>query len=237
MSTPILPYAVWEQGTNNNSVPANDNALRSEILAGLVLSKTTTAQPAGPAQGAIYIIPAGATGAQWAGFGAGDLAIFRAGTWYAYAPVEGVVVHMAGSLQQWDGAAWSEISGGGGGGGAVPVALPIACSDETTALTVGVAKVTFRVPHAMTLSAVRASLTTGQTSGALLTVDINQGGASILSTKLTIDNGERTSTTAAAPPVISTVDLADDAEIAIDIDQVGDGTAAGLKVYLVGVPA
>lgn len=236
MSTPILPFAVWQQGTNNNSVPANDNALRSEILAGLVLSKTTTAQPAGPAQGAIYIIPAAATGAQWESFDAGDLAIFRAGTWYAYAPVEGVVVHMAGSLQQWDGAAWAEISGGGGGG-AVPVALPVACSDETTALTVGAAKVTFRMPQGMTLSAVRASLTSAQTSGALLTVDINQGGASILGTKLTIDNGERTSTTAAAPAVLSAVDLADDAEITIDIDQVGDGTAAGLKVYLVGVPA
>lgn len=139
MSTPILPYAVWQQGTNNNSVPANDNALRSEILAGLVLSKATTAQPAGPAQGAIYIIPAGATGAQWAGFDAGDLAIYRAGTWYAYAPVEGVVVHMAGSLQQWAGGVWSEVSGGGGGGGTslAPVAAVTGTAHDITAGEVG----------------------------------------------------------------------------------------------------
>lgn len=115
--------------------------------------------------------------------------------------------------------------------------IPIACSDEATALTAGTAKVTFRMPFAMTLSAVRGSLTTAQTSGSILTVDINEGGASILSTKLTIDNGEKTSTTAAAPPVISDTALADDAEITIDIDQVGDGTAKGLKVYLIGVPA
>lgn len=123
-----------------------------------------------------------------------------------------------------------------GSGGAV-AAIPIACSDEATALTVGTAKVTFRMPYAMTLTAVRASLTVAQTSGSLLTVDINAGGASILSTKLTLDNTEKTSTTAATAPVISAASLADDAEITVDIDQVGDGTAKGLKVYLIGVPA
>lgn len=115
--------------------------------------------------------------------------------------------------------------------------IPIACSDETTALTTGAAKVTFRMPYAFTLSAVRASLTTAQASGSILTVDINEGGTSILSTKLTIDNGEKSSTTAATPAVISDAALADDAEITIDIDQVGAGTAKGLKVYLIGVPS
>lgn len=114
------------------------------------------------------------------------------------------------------------------------VSIPIACSDETTALTTGTAKVTFRMPHGMTLDEVRASLTTAQASGATFTVDINEGGASILSTKLTIDNTEKTSTTAATPAVISDASLADDAEITIDIDQAGDGTATGLKVYLIG---
>ena len=41
----------------------------------------------------------------------------------------------------------------------------IAASDETTALTTGTAKVTFRMPAAVTLSEVRASLTTANTSG------------------------------------------------------------------------
>lgn len=113
----------------------------------------------------------------------------------------------------------------------------VACSDETTALTVGTGKVTFRMPYAFTLTGVRASLVTAQASGNILTVDINEAGASILSTKLTIDNGEKTSTTAATAAVISDTALADDAEITIDIDQIGDGTAAGLKVTLIGVPA
>lgn len=114
------------------------------------------------------------------------------------------------------------------------VALVIAASDESTALTTGTAKITFRMPYAMTLTAVRASLTTAQSSGSIFTVDINEGGASILSTKLTIDNTEKTSTTAATPAVISDASLADDSEITIDIDQVGAGDAKGLKVTLIG---
>lgn len=112
----------------------------------------------------------------------------------------------------------------------------IAVGDETTPATVGVGKVTFRMPYAFTLSGVRASLKTAQSSGSTFTVDINEGGVSILSTKLTIDNTEKTSTTAATAAVISDASLADDAEITIDIDQVGDGTAIGLKVALIGSP-
>ena len=113
----------------------------------------------------------------------------------------------------------------------------LAASDETTALTTGTSKVTFRMPYAFTVSAVRASLSTAQASGSILTIDINDSGTTILSTKLTIDNTEKTSTTAATPPVISDTSLVDDAEITIDIDQVGDGTAKGLKVVLIGTRA
>jgi hypothetical protein len=116
----------------------------------------------------------------------------------------------------------------------VPVAIQVACSDLTTALTIGTGKAYFRAPYAFTLTAVRASLGTAQASGSIFTVDINEGGTSLLSTKLTIDNTEKTSTTAAAAAVISDSAIADDAEISIDIDQVGDGTAKGLIVTLIG---
>jgi hypothetical protein len=115
-----------------------------------------------------------------------------------------------------------------------PVVLIIAASDESTAITTGTSKVTFRMPFAMTLTAIRASLSTAQASGSIFTVDVNDGGTTILSTKLTIDNTEKTSTTAATPAVISDANLADDAEITIDVDQVGDGTAKGLKITLIG---
>jgi hypothetical protein len=116
----------------------------------------------------------------------------------------------------------------------LPEAIQLAASDETTALTTGTGKVTFRMPFAMTLTAVRASLTTAQASGSIFTVDINESGTTILSTKLTIDNTEKTSTTAATPAVISDIALADDSEITIDIDQIGNGTATGLKITLIG---
>ena len=117
----------------------------------------------------------------------------------------------------------------------IPAELIIAVSDETTALTIGTGKVTFRMPYAMKLTSVRASLTgAGSTSGTT-TIDINEAGSSVLSTKLTIDFGEKTSTTAAVPAVISDSALADDAEITIDIDAVtGGADETGLKVTLIG---
>lgn len=110
--------------------------------------------------------------------------------------------------------------------------IVVAVGDETTTLTTGTDKVTFRMPFPFTVTEVRASLTTASSSG-VVTIDINEGGSSILSTKLTIDASETTSTSAATPAVISDANLADDAEITIDIDGAGTG-AAGLKVMLIG---
>lgn len=116
----------------------------------------------------------------------------------------------------------------------VPVEIGVACSDETSDLTTGDGKVTFRLPHAMTLTAVRASVTTAST-GSTIIVDIKEGGASVLGTLLSIDGGEKTSTTAASAATITDSALADDAEITIDLDQIGSSTAGtGLKVWLIG---
>lgn len=117
---------------------------------------------------------------------------------------------------------------------AMPIEIQLSASDLTTALTTGTGKAYCRVPTAFTLTGVRASLATAQASGSIFTVDINMNGTSIISTKLTIDNTEKTSVTAATPAVISTSAITDDAEITIDIDQVGDGTAKGLIITLIG---
>jgi uncharacterized protein YgfB (UPF0149 family) len=127
------------------------------------------------------------------------------------------------------------LSGTNTGDQVLTQSIIIAVSDETTALTTGNGKVTFRMPYAFTLSAVRASVTTAPT-GSTIIVDINESGSTILSTRVTIDATEKTSTTAATPAVISDTSLADDAEITIDIDQVGSSVAGtGLKVTLIGV--
>jgi hypothetical protein len=120
----------------------------------------------------------------------------------------------------------------GGGGGDTAEFLGFALSDETTALVAGRA-LTVRMPFAMTVTAVRASLTTASSSG-VVTVDINENGTSILGTKLSIDATETTSATAAAAATITDASLADNAEITFDIDAAGTD-AAGLKVWLIGV--
>jgi len=110
----------------------------------------------------------------------------------------------------------------------------LACSDETTALTVGTGKVTFRCPFAFTITGVSASVTTAPV-GSTIICDINEAGSTILSTKLSIDAAEKTSTSAASAAVISDANIAADAEITVDIDQIGSSTAgAGLKVKLDG---
>ena len=204
----------------------------------VVLSVGNNAPPGTPVEGGRYIVGTVPTGA-WASQ-ANKLAVYRAAAWEFYTPQAGWRANITGgSVYEYSGSAWAvvgAVSSVNGATGAVLVYAPIiiACSDETTALTTGTAKVTFRMPYAFTLTAVRASVTTAPT-GAALTVDINEGGVSILSTLLTIDAGEKTSTTAATPAVISDTALADDAEITIDIDTVGSTVAgAGLKVTLIG---
>lgn len=114
----------------------------------------------------------------------------------------------------------------------LPAEIGVAASDESSVITTGTGKITFRMPYAMTLSSVRASLTTASSSG-LVTVNVKLGGTTIFSTQLTIDATEKTSTTAATPAVLSTTALTDDGEITVDI--VGAGTnAVGLKLWFLG---
>jgi hypothetical protein len=114
-------------------------------------------------------------------------------------------------------------------------ALPIACGDETTPITTGV-KVTFRMPYGMTLTSVKGSLTVAQTSGTALEFDVLASGVSIFGTEPTFDNTETTTKTATTPAVLadSPPFLAEDEEIEIEVTAVGDGSAIGLKVYLIG---
>lgn len=243
----------WMPAQADPQVPVNENFQTLEHMAVYARDPATTAG-----------LTWGYLSGRWSGFvvAAGTLALTASATNYVVVQRSTGAISTSTANTHWnDVAAYARVYklttgaatvtavedwrvGGAGvfgqpaaGSGSAVAAIPIACSDEATALAVGTAKVTFRMPYAMTLTAVRASLTVAQTSGSLLTVDINAGGASILSTKLTLDNTEKTSTTAATAPVISTASLADDAEITVDIDQVGDGTAKGLKVYLIGAPA
>lgn len=110
-----------------------------------------------------------------------------------------------------------------------------------TNIGTGTAKDSYFMPFGMVLDSVLAggcyaSLAVAQAAGTVLTVDVNRNGTSIFSTRLTFDNNERTTTTAATPAVYAPggdVLFAGD-EITIDVDQLGNALAKGLRVYLVG---
>lgn len=110
------------------------------------------------------------------------------------------------------------------------VVIPI--SDLITNLTVGTTKAYFRIPFFATLNSVSASVLVAQTGGNILTFDINENGNSMLSTKITIDNNEKTSITATTQPVIANTALEADSEITFDIDQVGTAGAKGAVITL-----
>lgn len=246
MSLPLTPYERWLPGTNQNSIPANNNSLRSEIFNTDGVSDAVTAQPGSPADGDWYILSATHTGAQWATFDPDSIAIYYSGTWYEFVPVEGNIVTVAGVEVMFDGSSgWVATGGGGvavssvnGDTGAVIVlqTFAVACSDLTTNLTTGTGKAYWYVPYNFTVVEVQASVDTVQTAGSVLTMDINESGTTILSTKLTIDNNEGSSITAATPPVISDSALTKGNKVTFDIDQVGTAGAKGLIVYVIGYP-
>jgi hypothetical protein len=110
--------------------------------------------------------------------------------------------------------------------------LVVPIGDETTAITTGAAKVTFRMPFACSMVAIpEAELNTSSSSGNPA-FDINKNGASIFSTTLTVDSGEEVSTTAATPAVLasSPTTFAKGDKVTIDIDAAGTG-AKGAKIH------
>ncbi len=111
--------------------------------------------------------------------------------------------------------------------------LTIAFSDETTAIDAGTDKVTWTMPnYATTLLGIAVSFVTAPTTS-VITVDVNEAGVSVLSTKITVDIGEFTSEDAATPPVISDSALAANAIMSVDVDTADSGgTSAGGKLII-----
>ena len=110
----------------------------------------------------------------------------------------------------------------------------VSLTAEDGDLTVADDLAQIRMPFAFTLTEVRAFVNTAPI-GAALTFDIEESGSTILSTLITIDVTEKTSESAATPPVISDTALADDSIIGFNCDVIGSSTAgAGGKIMLIG---
>ena len=112
--------------------------------------------------------------------------------------------------------------------------MVIACSDETSDLTIADAKVTFRAPFKMKVVAVRANVNTAP-AGADIIIDIRAGGTTIFDTKPHIDADDLTSQASTTSIVLDATDsvIDDDEEIKIDVDDIGTSTPGkGLKVHI-----
>lgn len=109
MSQPILPLAVWQSGTNENSIPANDNALRVEVALKEAIS-IADSEPGSPNERDLHIV-----GTPWGGFTTNNAVIYLGGTWYEYDSFEGWFKTISGDLYNFDGASWNIVTGGGGG--------------------------------------------------------------------------------------------------------------------------
>lgn len=229
-TTPILGITELAAAQSQPHVLVNAMARALEQGAGLfsVADKDLTAPPGSPADGVAYIVAASPTGA-WSGQ-AKNIAYYSGTGWLFIVPREGDIARARDEnlFYTYNGSSWEELAVSG----TQAITLQVACSDLTTALATGTTKAYLRAPRAFTLVSVRSSLATVSSSG-LVTVDINVNGSTILSTKLSIDASEKTSVTAATPAVISGTAIADDDEIAIDIDAAGTG-AKGLIVTLQG---
>ena len=84
-----LPYLA--AGQLQKHVTLNEALTRLDALVQCTaVSRTTTAQPVSPADGALYILPAGATGPVWGAQGAGVLMRAEAGGWTRIAAPDGL---------------------------------------------------------------------------------------------------------------------------------------------------
>ena len=89
-TSPNLDLPLIMPAQAQKHVTVNEALLRLDALTqACAESRSLSVQPAEPADGQAWILPAGASGADWSGFAAQDLAVFRDGAWTAYPPRDG----------------------------------------------------------------------------------------------------------------------------------------------------
>lgn len=106
-----LPFLAASQAQKH--VTVNEALLRLDALVQLaVAAATIAAQPAGPADGTLYILPPGKTGADWSAMANGALAYWRDGAWEEITPRRGwrAFDESSGALLVYDDGAWRSLA-------------------------------------------------------------------------------------------------------------------------------
>lgn len=116
-----------------------------------------------------------------------------------------------------------------------------AISSEVIPLTTGTRLMTFRCPFPLRFDTpgyegyIRASVSTAPV-GADIVVTVDMNGSPMLTTPITIEDGQLTSVTAAVQPEFAVSLAPDDAEFSVNVTQVGSSVAGfGLKLSITGI--
>lgn len=100
----LIPFDVWPGGITSAATPANDNAMRAEVIGKAAVSFEAT-QPVSPVDGDLYILSAA-----WGDEVAGTLAYYKTDTFYFWIPFEGMMkwVEESGEFYQFSAASTEE---------------------------------------------------------------------------------------------------------------------------------
>lgn len=103
----LMPAQAQKHVTVNESFRRLDALVQT-----VVVSRTVDVQPADPPEGAIYLLPAGASGESWTGQAEHDLAYFRDGAWTFMSPKAGwrAVAADEMAVLVFDGGDWIDVS-------------------------------------------------------------------------------------------------------------------------------
>lgn len=151
-TTSHLALTLVESAQAQKEVTVNEALARIDALLNTGAKDKDLATPPGsPASGDVYIIAASPTG-DWSGK-AGQIAFFDQ-IWRFIVPREGMTlwVNDEDIAYSYTGSAWVSLLS------QKTDCLMVAVGDETTTITTGTTKLTFRMPYALTLTHVRASL-------------------------------------------------------------------------------
>ena len=102
-------------GQAQKHVTVNETLRRLDAVVQLtVVSASTTAEPGSPGDGAVYIVPSGKSGTQWASFANWSLGYYRDGAWEQISPREGWLAYVADTdlLLHYTGSAWELFAPG-----------------------------------------------------------------------------------------------------------------------------
>ena len=124
-------------------------------------------------------------------------------------------------------------------GGTLPVEIGVACSDETTALTVADNKVRFMIPEAMTLTEVKASLVGAESDISGMDIDVRYHATDPTNAGATVFSGGdlniAQNTYYGTKSSLAVTSLAENGFIMVDINgPFGSPDATGLKIWLIG---